>query len=87
MRPFPNFFKQYALNLGDFEAISNSPAVTHETFMKAKFCHNSKILTFPKNLPNGERGEDGDPRLESEAKFRINFKGDEENGELLWIGV
>ena len=46
MRPFSNFYKQYALNLGDFEAISNSPAVTHETFMKAKFCHNSKIQKF-----------------------------------------
>ena len=40
------------------------------------------IFTFPKSLPNGE---EGDPRLESEAKFLINCKGDEENGELLWI--
>jgi len=39
---------------------------------------------FPKSLPNGE---EGDPRLESEAKFLINCKGDEENGELLWTGV
>ena len=40
------------------------------------------IFTFPKSLPNGE---EGDPRLESEAKFLINCKGDEENGEFLWI--
>ena len=48
---------------------------------------NIKIHTRPKSLPNGEAGldgeaDDGDPRLESEAKFLKTCKGDEMNEVL-----